>query len=85
MAFSVFEYFYRDASNYKSYGKIWLLGSVTESQCNIIKSCFQFDDFLLLSKWVLSHSIKNCSSTLEELQSTIIRGIHFLISAKKKL
>ncbi len=47
MAFSVFEYLYRDASNYKSYGKLWLLGSVTDSQCKILRLCFQFDDLFV--------------------------------------
>lgn len=39
--FSVFEYFYRDASNYKSWGSLLLCGRVTSAETEILRS--QFD------------------------------------------
>lgn len=39
--FSVFEYFYRDASNYKSWGSLLLCGVVTSVEIEILRS--QFD------------------------------------------
>ncbi len=38
---SVFEYYYRDASNYKSWGSLLLCGVVTSAEIEILRS--QFD------------------------------------------
>jgi hypothetical protein len=44
---SLFEYFYRDASNYKVWGSVLLKGEATRAQVAQIKSCFDSDEFFI--------------------------------------
>ena len=45
--FSVFEYLYRDASNYKSWGTIILHGTATEADIQILKEKFESGTFFI--------------------------------------
>lgn len=45
--FSVFEYLYRDASNYKSWGTLVLRGAVTASDLGVLKSKFESGEFFI--------------------------------------
>jgi hypothetical protein len=45
--FSIFEYFYRDASNYKVWGSVLLKGEVTHDQVVKIRSCFEAEEFFI--------------------------------------
>lgn len=47
MAYSVFEYMYRDASNYKSFGVLWISGSVNGSMHQILRRCLECDDMFI--------------------------------------
>jgi len=44
---SVFEYFYRDASNYKVWGTLVLRGSSTSSDLEVLKSNFYSNEFFI--------------------------------------
>jgi hypothetical protein len=43
--FSVFEYLYRNASNYKSWGTLVLRGEATASDLGVLKSKFESGEF----------------------------------------
>ena len=45
--FSVFEYLYRDASNYKSWGTLVLRGATTASDLEVLKSKFESGEFFI--------------------------------------
>lgn len=45
--FSVFEYLYRDASNYKVWGTLILRGSSTSSDLEVLKSNFDSGEFFI--------------------------------------
>ena len=45
--FSVFEYLYRDASNYKAYGKLLLLGGVTKADIIEVRSYLDSGEFFV--------------------------------------
>jgi hypothetical protein len=44
---SIFEYFYRDASNFKSWGSVLLKGVVTTTEVTQLKSCFDSEEFFI--------------------------------------
>ena len=44
---SIFEYFYRDASNYKVWGSALLEGEVTHAQVAQIRSSFEAEEFFI--------------------------------------
>lgn len=44
---SVFEYLYRDASNYKAWGTLVLLGATTASDLEVLKSKFESGEFFI--------------------------------------
>lgn len=45
--FSIFEYLYRDASNYKSWGTLVLRGEATASDLGVLKSKFESGEFFI--------------------------------------
>jgi hypothetical protein len=45
--FSIFEYFYRDASNYKAWGSVLLKGEVTRAQVVKIRSRFDVEELFI--------------------------------------
>jgi hypothetical protein len=44
---SLFQYFYRDASNYKVWGSVLLKGEATHAQVTQIRSCFEAEEFFI--------------------------------------
>ena len=47
MSYTVFEYLYRDASNYKAFGEVWLAGTVNEEERSEILSSFESGEFFI--------------------------------------
>lgn len=47
MAISIFEYLYRDASNYKAWGAVLLEGQVTQNHIDRIKRCMESGEFFV--------------------------------------
>ena len=45
--YSVFEYVYRDASNYKAWGKILLIGLATPVNLGTLRRCLESDEFFV--------------------------------------
>jgi hypothetical protein len=45
--FSIFEYLYRDASNYKVWGTLILQGTSTASDLEVLKSSFESGEFFI--------------------------------------
>jgi hypothetical protein len=45
--FSIFEYLYRDASNYKAWGKLLLSGTVSESCVITLQQCLESEEFFI--------------------------------------
>lgn len=45
--FLVFEYLYRDASNYKTFGELWLTGSLSESDLVSLANCLESEEFFV--------------------------------------
>jgi len=45
--YSVFEYLYRDASNYKAWGEALLSGVPTEQQVTDLIKCFESEEFFI--------------------------------------
>jgi len=45
--YTIFEYLYRDAGNYKSWGKLLLAGSVSQDYSEAIISCLETDNFFV--------------------------------------
>lgn len=47
MSYSIFEYSYRDAANYKAWGRLLLSGQVTSEQINLLSSCLDSGEFFI--------------------------------------
>jgi hypothetical protein len=47
MSYMVFEYLYRDASNYKAFGEVWLTGALSDDDKSIILNCFESREFFV--------------------------------------
>jgi hypothetical protein len=45
--YCVFEYLYRDASNYKAWGKILLSGIPSQNDMATIRACFESDEYFV--------------------------------------
>lgn len=45
--YSVFEYLYRDASNYKAWGKLLLSGQLQDEEINRMAKCFDSGEFFI--------------------------------------
>lgn len=46
-SYLVFEYLYRDASNYKAFGELWLTGSLSEQQRSTLIGSLESDEFFV--------------------------------------
>ena len=46
-AYLAFDYLYRDASNYKAFGTVWLSGSLSETERAELVSCCDDGDFFI--------------------------------------
>jgi hypothetical protein len=45
--FSVIEYLYRDASNYKAWGELLIKGVFSETDINLLRSCLYDTEFFV--------------------------------------
>ena len=45
--FSIFDYLYRDASNYKSWGSLLLEGSATKTDLELLRACLESGEFFI--------------------------------------
>jgi hypothetical protein len=61
--YSVFEYLYRDASNFKAWGQLLLKGLWTEECQRELEACIG-DGFLSPSKLGFRRIMRNCTSIL---------------------
>ena len=43
----VFDYLYRDASNYKAFGSVWLTGTLTEAERTELVECLDGSEFFV--------------------------------------
>lgn len=47
MDFSIFEYLYRDASNYKAWGSLFLTGQATQADVDALRKCLESGDLFV--------------------------------------
>jgi hypothetical protein len=47
MTYTVFEYMYRDAANYKAHGELWLNGSISDSEKSMIIEKLEAQEFFI--------------------------------------
>ncbi len=47
MSYTVFEYLYRDASNYKAHGQVWINGILSAGQRAEIIDCLEAEEFFV--------------------------------------
>lgn len=46
-SYLVFDYLYRDASNYKAFGELWLIGSLSQLERNALVGSLESDEFFV--------------------------------------
>lgn len=46
-SFSIFEYLYRDAGNYKAWGSVLLLGTALPDDADTLRTCLEFGEFFV--------------------------------------
>lgn len=47
MPYTVFAYLYRDASNYKAFGEVWLTGAISDDERSTIMHSFDSGEFFV--------------------------------------
>ncbi len=47
MHYSAFDYFYRDASNYKAFSSVWLTGTLTNAERSELVACLDGGEFFV--------------------------------------